>query len=553
MRSMFRTFSLGLICLLLIASSDAVVNKYGYRSGRSLAAAQSSSVVTVNPGAYQTPNPGQGGEAVSSESNLGHGSTQSLADRGGSNGLSTQTKTCLWHSFPGVSGTKVRVTLKFEWTMNAEVHAYVSNSDTGATADVDFRIEYSLDNGSTWTARGGANGSASVPRGVGEADDIDFINTSGSESVDLPNPGAIDLTQIRVRDRIFARVNIVGAGTGSGYSDVTASVSSIRLEVETVNCIVSVPTDRWKGEYFNNQTLSASPTMVRDDSAPSTDFLNLNFDSGSPHQHCAPAVDNFSARWTRTVNFAAGIYRFTATVDNGVRLYIDGQLQIDQWANLPPNTYTTDVELSAAPHQIKLEFVEYNGNASASLSWADVTNCVAIVPAGRWKGEYYNNTTLAGSSAMVRDDGVDALNFNFGDGGPGGNCGLGVDNFSARWTRTANFAASTYRFSVTADDGVRLYVDGNLKIDKWFSQGATTYTADVTFSSASSHQVKLEYFEGGGPGIALLSWADATGVNCLPNMPLPLISSASQTGGKENIASTAPSQAPKRCGHKNSD
>jgi single-stranded DNA-binding protein len=553
MRSLLRIFSFGLVCLLLIASSDAAVNRYGYRSGRSLAATQSGSVITVSPGAYQTPDPGRGGEAVSSESNTGHGNIRSLADRGGSNGLSTQTKTCLWHSFPGVSGTKVRVTLKLDWTLNAEVQAYVYNSDTGATAEYDSRIEYSLDNGSTWTVRGGANGSVSIPRGVGEADDIDIINTSGSESIDLPNPGSIDITQIRVRDRVVARVNIVGAGNGSGYSDVTASVSTIRLEIETANCIASVSADRWKGEYFNNQNLSLSPTMVRDDSTPSTDFLNLNFGSGSPHPHCATAVDNFSARWTRTVSFAAGTYRFTTTVDNGVRLYIDGQLQIDQWANLPPNTYTADVALSAAPHQIKMEFVEYNGGASVSLSWADVTNCVAIVPAGRWKGEYYNNTTLAGSSAMVRDDGADVLNFNFGDGGPGGNCGLDVDNFSARWTRTANFAASTYRFSVTGDDGVRLYVDGNLKINKWFSQGATTYTADVTFSSAGSHQVKLEYFEGGGPAIALLSWADATGVNCLPNMPLPLISSASQTGGKENIASTSPSQAPKRCGQKNSD
>src|SRR4029434_9966707 len=104
--------------------------------------------------------------------------------------------------------------------------------------------------------------------------------------------------------------------------------------------------------------------------------------------------------------------------------------------------------------------------------------------------------------------------------------------------------------SVTGDDGVRLYVDGNLQIDKWFSQGATTYTADVTFNSAGPHQVKLEYFEGGGSAIAKLSWADPTGVNCLPNTPLPLISSVPQIGGKENIASTAPSQTPKRCGQK---
>jgi hypothetical protein len=156
---------------------------------------------------------------------------------------------------------------------------------------------------------------------------------------------------------------------------------------------------------------------------------------------------------------------------------------------------------------------------------------------------------------MVRDDGANFLNFNFGDGGPGGNCGLGVDNFSARWTRTVDFGSGTYRFSVTGDDGVRLYVGvgGQPVIDKWFSQGATTYTAEVTFNSAGPRQVMLEYFESGGPGVALLSWADLTGVNCLPNAPLPLISSMPQAGGGENIASTAPSQAPKRCGQKNSD
>jgi hypothetical protein len=90
-------------------------------------------------------------------------------------------------------------------------------------------------------------------------------------------------------------------------------------------------------------------------------------------------------------------------------------------------------------------------------------------------------------------------------------------------------------------------------IDKWFPQGATTYMADVTFSSAGPRQVKLEYFESAGPGIALLSWADLTGVNCLPDKPLPLISNVPQTGGGESVASTPPSQAPKRCGQKSSD
>jgi hypothetical protein len=286
--------------------------------------------------------------------------------------------------------------------------------------------------------------------------------------------------------------------------------------------------------------------MARDDT-DGAGFLSLNFGGGSPSSACGVNVDNFSARWTRTVNFAAGTYRFIATVDNGVRLYVDGQLKIDQWGNLPPNTYTTDVTFgSAGSHEIKLEFVEYTGDASLSLFWGS-PNCLANVPMNRWKGEYYNNITLSGNPMMIRDDAASSLNFDFGFGGPGAACGLGVDNFSARWTRTVNFAASTYRFSVTGDDGVRLYVDGQLKIDKWFSQAATTYTADVALT-AGPHQVKLEYFESGGAGVAFLSWADVTGVNCLPDAPLPLISSALRSGGGENIASIAPSQAPKRCG-----
>ena len=37
-----------------------------------------------------------------------------------------------------------------------------------------------------------------------------------------------------------------------------------------------------------------------------------------------------------------------------------------------------------------------------------------------------------------------------------------------------SFAAGTYAFTVTADDGVRLFVDGMLVIDRWVDQGATT-------------------------------------------------------------------------------
>jgi len=282
--------------------------------------------------------------------------------------------------------------------------------------------------------------------------------------------------------------------------------------VDSTACLASVPAERWRGEFFNNTNLTGSPALIRDAGAG---FLNFDAGAGSPSSACGLGVDNFSARWTRTVNFAAGSYRFTTFVDNGVRLYVDGALRINQFLDLPPNTYTADVALSAGNHEIRLEFVEYSGGAQANLSWAiisTVPNCVASVPAERWRGEYYNNQALMGSPALIRDDGASFLTFDFGFGSPNSACGLGVDNFSARWTRTVNFTSGGYRFTVTGDDGIRLYVDGQLWIDKWFDQAPTTYTADV-FLSAGNHDIKLEFYEngGGGTAVAFLSWAKILG------------------------------------------
>ena len=131
--------------------------------------------------------------------------------------------------------------------------------------------------------------------------------------------------------------------------------------------------------------------------------------------------------------------------------------------------------------------------------------CMATVPSDRWRGEYFNNRVLSGAPAMVRDEGAGFINFNWGAGSPSIDCGISVDNFSARLTRTVNFAAGVYRFTVAADDGVRLYIDGALKLDKWFDQSATTYTVDV-FLAAGHHTIRLEYYENGGLAVAELSW-----------------------------------------------
>src|SRR2546428_1920406 len=103
---------------------------------------------------------------------------------------------------------------------------------------------------------------------------------------------------------------------------------------------------------------------------------------------------------------------------------------------------------------------------------------------------------LAGNPVMIRDDGVsDSLNFDWGGGGPSSACNVFADYFSARWTRTVNFAARTYRFTVTVDNGVRLWVGGQLIIDQWADLPPRTLTGNISFSTAGSREIRLEFFE----------------------------------------------------------
>ncbi len=166
---------------------------------------------------------------------------------------------------------------------------------------------------------------------------------------------------------VTGNAEFVSTGVGNS-SPENSKVENIRLEVTTANCFASVPADRWRGEYYNNTNLSGSAAMVRDDG---DGFLNLDFGAGSPSSACGLGVDNFSARWTRTANFAPGLYRFTVTGDDGVRLYVDGQLRLDKWV-IQAATYTVDVGLSAGNHEVKLEYFENGGNAVAAVSWANI-------------------------------------------------------------------------------------------------------------------------------------------------------------------------------------
>ena len=88
------------------------------------------------------------------------------------------------------------------------------------------------------------------------------------------------------------------------------------------------------------------------------------------------------------------------------------------------------------------------------------------------RGEYFDSTDFTSLKLSRVDPGV---NFDWGTGAP--DPAMEPEEFSVRWTGQVTAPATgTYTFHVITDDGVRLYVDNQLLIDRWVGQGATEWT-----------------------------------------------------------------------------
>ena len=244
----------------------------------------------------------------------------------------------------------------------------------------------------------------------------------------------------------------------------------------------------WRGEYFANRDLSGTPVVVRDDAA-------INFDWGS----AAPAVglpsDGFSARWSRTVSLQEGTYRFFASSDDGVRVWLDDESIIDQWHEATGVLYHVERTLSAGDYTLRIEYYEDKGAAKVLFWWQRQGAFL------QWRGAYYPNVNLTGAPVLVRND--SAINFNWGTGSPFSR--IPTDGFSARWTRRLAFEDGQYRFRVVVDDGARLWVDDTLVVDTWSDGGRREVRADYALS-AGEHLIRVEYHEREGDALIQVSW-----------------------------------------------
>jgi hypothetical protein len=129
------------------------------------------------------------------------------------------------------------------------------------------------------------------------------------------------------------------------------------------------------GTYFASKNLT-SPKIIRVDSQ-----INFNWDKTSP----APQINktNYSVRWVGKI-FAptSAKCRFLTRSDDGVRLWINGQLIIDHWEDQYSSEREGSIYLEGnKKYDIKLEYYQNKAKASITLRWDAPGYPYQIIPA----------------------------------------------------------------------------------------------------------------------------------------------------------------------------
>jgi beta-glucosidase len=141
-------------------------------------------------------------------------------------------------------------------------------------------------------------------------------------------------------------------------------------------------------------------------------------------------------------------------------------------------------------------------------------------------GEYFTNMTLSGSPVLTRVD--SQINFDWNGQSPGP--GVPATQWSARWTGTLTPPVSgTYTFSLTSDDGSRLYINNQLLIDNWRDQATTTETASIQLTAGQPYAIRVEYYQNGGASNVALGWS-------IPGQENTLLSQAVELARSSDVA-----------------
>lgn len=285
------------------------------------------------------------------------------------------------------------------------------------------------------------------------------------------------------------------------------------------------------GEYYdasNPSNINQSQRLARIDDAP---CFNWEYDK-TPSSNIE--LETFSAVWTGYIEVPKdGYYNFYTYSDDGVKLTIGSDKIIDRWGLI-------DLEFTASDqiylkkltkYPIKLEYQQIPLNSTIFLFWKNADGLMELVPESSFyvdkqvydkyitpvylnpvsgkgdglKGQYYYGENGIDDGTAPTAVSLGIINFDWNLSSPVD----GPDNrFSSKYSGyvEARFSEK-YNLEFVVDDGIRVYIDGILMLDKWQPNSRNTYIIPVDMLCGQKYKIDIEYNNLGGGASLIMYWS----------------------------------------------
>ena len=300
---------------------------------------------------------------------------------------------------------------------------------------------------------------------------------------------------------------------GAATHTVTTPASNTTYTATYVSSSAPPPTGNGLSATYFDSLGFTGPTVTRVDPT-----VNFDWGSGSP----APGIDvnTFSVRWTGQVEAAVtGAHTFYTLSDDGVRLWVNNVLLVNNWTDHPPTENSGTINLTAGQrYDVKMEFYDNAHGAVAKLFWSAPGLAKQVVPQARLfptnsppppppaaglAATYYNNMDFTGTTVTRVDS---TVNFDWAYGSPAP--AIDINTFSVRWTgKIKAKVTGTHTFYTMSDDGVRLWVNGALVINNWTDHPPTENSGTLYLTAGQTVDLKMEFYENFGGAMAKLFWS----------------------------------------------
>jgi uncharacterized protein YraI len=185
---------------------------------------------------------------------------------------------------------------------------------------------------------------------------------TGDVTVQQAGTYHIQVDYRELTDAAFAYVSFANLASNPGGPSFATPIAPVPVGV-----------GNWTAQYYSNTSLSGDPVAILTESRPSH-----NWGSGSPL--ASVPADNFSVRWISSQSLPGGTYNISVSVDDGVRVWVNGGLVIDQWHGASGQTYTATVTLPAGLSYFQVEYYELTAEAYINFSITQNGGGVIVAP-----------------------------------------------------------------------------------------------------------------------------------------------------------------------------